>query len=68
MNNKDNNITPLDLPKTKEELNSIEPEKTTETQNDQNKKDKKRIKRIIRIIIISLPEENGAMLPTMICV
>ena len=52
MNKKDNNITPIDLPKTKEELNSIEPEKTLETKNDQNKKDKKRIKCIIRIIII----------------
>ena len=52
MNKKDNNITPIDLPKIKEELNSIEPEKTVETKNDQDKKDKKRIKRIIRIIII----------------
>ena len=41
MNKKDNNITPIDLPKIKEELNSIEPEKTVETKNDQDKKDKK---------------------------
>ena len=58
MNKKDNNITPIDLPKTKEELNSIEQEKTIETKNDQNKKDKKRIKCIIRIIIIIIILSN----------
>ena len=54
MNKKDNNITPIDLPKTKEELNSIEPEKTLETENDQNKKDKKNIPDLIFISHLSI--------------